>query len=152
MAPQILVPVDGSPLSKEALALALAQHTESTIHALHVVDPTEPGYSYLSVEAEPYELPQHGSEAWYDRAEEHADEIFTSARQQAAGSGCELTTATRVGRPGREIVRYIETEGVDHVILGSHGRDDESRQLVGSVAEAVVFRSPVRVTLVKHQE
>jgi len=110
MAPQILVPVDGSPLSKEALALALAQHTESTIHALHVVDPTEPGYSYLSVEAEPYELPQHGSEAWYDRAEKHADEIFTSARQQAAGSGCELTTATRVGRPGREIVRYIETE------------------------------------------
>ena len=149
MASQILVPVDGSPLSVHALSVALAENPDAEIHALHVVDPTEPGYSYLSFETEPYDLPQHGSEAWYDRAEEHAEDVFEAASEQASEYDVEIHTETRVGRPGREIVRYIEDEGVDHVILGSHGRDEESRSLVGSVAEAVVFRSPVRVTLVK---
>jgi len=149
MASQILVPVDGSPLGEKALAVALEEHPGATIHALHVIDPTEPGYSYLSLETDPYELPQHGSEAWYDRADEYAEEVFEAARETAAAYDVEIDTETRVGRPGREIIRCIEDEGVDHVILGSHGRRDKSRSLVGSVAEAVVFRSPVRVTLVK---
>ncbi len=149
MAPQILVPVDGSPLSSRALSVALEENPDAELHLLHVVDPTEPGYSYLSLEVEPYDSPQHGSEAWYDRAEAYAEELFADAREQAADYNVALVTETRVGRPGREIVRYIENEGVDHVILGSHGRDDESRSLVGGVTEAVVFRSPVRVTVVK---
>lgn len=149
MASQILVPVDGSPLSTRALSLALEEHPDAEVHLLHIIDPTEPGYSYVSLEIEPYESPQHGSEEWYDRAEEFAADVFETARNAAADHDTELTTETRVGRPAREIVRYAEQQGVDHVILGSHGRDDESRTLVGSVAEAVVFRSPVRVTLVK---
>ena len=149
MAPQVLVPVDGSPLGEKALSVALEEYPDAAIGVLHVIDPTEPGYSYLSLETEPYELPQHGSEAWYDRAEEHAEDVFEAARKQTTEYDVEIRTETRVGRPSREIVRYIEREGVDHVILGGHGRDDESRTMVGGVAEAVVFRSPVRVTLVK---
>jgi len=149
MASQILVPVDGSPLAAKALGVALDENPDAAIGVLHVIDPTEPGYSYLSLETDPYELPQHGSEAWYDRADEYAAEVFEAANEQASDSEVEITTETRVGRPGREIVRYIEDEGIDHVIMGSHGRSDESRSLVGSVAEAVVFRSPVRVTVVK---
>jgi len=149
MAPQILVPVDGSPLAAKALGVALEEHPEAAITVLHVIDPTEPGYSYLSLETEPYELPQHGSEAWYDRADEYAEEVFETARETASEYDVDIDTETRVGRPGREIVHCIENHDIEHVILGSHGRDDASRSLVGSVAEAVVFRSPVRVTLVK---
>ena len=149
MASQILVPLDGSPLGTKALSVALEAHPDAEIHALHVIDPSEPGYSYASLGIDAYDSPQHGSEAWYDRAEEYADELFEDAREQAADHDVDLTTETRVGRPDREIVAYIESHDVDHVILGSHGRDRESQTLVGGVAEAVVFRSPVRVTLVK---
>jgi len=149
MAPQILVPVDGSPLGEKALSVALEASPDTSVEVLHVIDPTEPGYSYLSLETEPHELPQHGSEAWYDRAEEYAEEVFETAREAAAAVDAEISTTTRVGRPGREIVRHIEAEGIDHVFLGSHGRDNASRSLLGSVTEAVVFRSPVRVTVVK---
>jgi len=148
MAPQILVPVDGSPLSKKALSVALEEHPESTIRLLHVIDPTEPGYSYVSLGVDAYDTPRHGSDEWYDCAEEFAQEVFDEAREQASDE-TELTTETLVGRPDREIVRYIETHDIDHVIVGSHGRDRKSLALVGGVAEAVVFRSPVRVTLVK---
>ena len=148
MASQILVPIDGSPLSEKALSVALEEYPESTIQLLHVIDPTEPGYSYVSLGVDAYDSPRHGSDEWYDRAEAFAEEIFEDAREQA-GDETELVTETRVGRPDREIVRYIEDADVDHVVLGSHGRDRESLTLVGGVAEAVVFRSPVRVTLVK---
>jgi len=148
MAPQILVPIDGSPLSTQALSVALEAHPDADIHLLHVVDPSEPGYSYASLGVDAYDSPQHGSEAWYDRADEYADELFETAREQA-GDATDLVTETRVGRPDREIVRYIDEAEIDHVILGSHGRDQESLTMVGGVAEAVVFRSPVRVTLVK---
>jgi len=149
MAPQILVPVDGSPLAEKALRVALDEYPDAAIRVVHVIDPTEPGYSYLSVETEPYDLPQHGSEAWYDRADEYAEEVFETARETASEYDLDIETETRVGRPGREIVTCIEDHEIDHVILGTHGRDDASRSLVGSVAEAVVFRSPVRVTLIK---
>jgi nucleotide-binding universal stress UspA family protein len=149
MAPQILVPVDGSPLSEKALSVALTEYPAADIEVLHVIDPTAPGYSYVSVGIDAYELPQHGSEEWYGRAEEYAEEVFETATQVAADHDSELTTETAVGRPAREIVRYAESNEVDHIILGSHGRDNESRSLVGSVAEAVVFRSPVRVTVIK---
>jgi nucleotide-binding universal stress UspA family protein len=149
MASQILVPIDGSPLGDTALSVALETYPDAEIHVLHVVDPSEPGYSYASLGVDAYDSPQHGSEEWYDRADEYAAELFETAREQAADHDVDLTTETRVGRPDREIVRYIEDNDVDHVILGSHGRDRESQTLVGGVAEAVVFRSPVRVTLVK---
>lgn len=149
MASQILVPLDGSPLGNKALTVTLEEHSDAEIHVLHVVDPSEPGYSYASLGVDAYDSPQHGSDEWYDRADEYAADLFETAREQAEEYDVDLTTETRVGRPDREIVGYIEEADIDHVVLGSHGRDRESQTLVGGVAEAVVFRSPVRVTLVK---
>lgn len=149
MVQQILVPLDGSPLSNKALSVALEEYPSAEFHLLHVIDPSEPGYSYASLGVDAYDSPQHGSEAWYDRADEYADDLFETAREQAADHDVDLTTETRVGRPDREIVGYVEAKDIDHIILGSHGRDRESQTLVGGVAEAVVFRSPVQVTLVK---
>jgi nucleotide-binding universal stress UspA family protein len=148
MARQILVPLDGSPLGNKALSVALDDYPDAEIHLLHVVDPTEPGYSYVSLGVDAYDTPQHGSEEWYDLAEEYAAELFDKAREES-DEDVGLSTETRVGRPSREIVNYVEDNDIEHIILGSHGRDRESRSLVGSVAEGVIFRSPVRVTLVK---
>jgi nucleotide-binding universal stress UspA family protein len=47
------------------------------------------------------------------------------------------------------IVTYADENDVDHVVLGSHGRKGLTRVLLGSVAEAVVRRSPVPVTVVR---
>jgi len=149
MTSRILVPLDGSPLGNKALSVALDDHTDAEIHLLHVIDPTEPGYSYVPMGVDAYDTPRHGSDEWYGRAEEHAEELFAEARERADDYEVALTTETRVGRPSREIVSYAEEHAIDHVILGSHGRENESRSLVGSVAEGVIFRSPVRVTLVK---
>jgi nucleotide-binding universal stress UspA family protein len=53
------------------------------------------------------------------------------------------------GDPAREIVRLADEEGVDMIILGTHGRTGLKRLLMGSVAEAVVRRAMCPVLTIK---
>jgi nucleotide-binding universal stress UspA family protein len=61
----------------------------------------------------------------------------------------EVETAVGFGSPARTILDYVDEHGVDHVVMGSHGRSGISRLLVGSVAETVVRRAPCPVTIVR---
>ncbi|WP_181693331.1 universal stress protein [Natronomonas sp. LN261] len=144
----VLVPMDGSPLSKQALRIALEEYPDTAVTVLHVIDPSEPGYSYPA-EFDPDVEPLHGSEEWYERAEELEDELLSEAEGTAEDYDAELTLETAVGTPGREIVDLASESDIDQIIIGSHGRSDEEEPLLGSVTETVVFRSPVRVLLVR---
>lgn len=62
---------------------------------------------------------------------------------------CSVTAAKVVpGDPADEILRYIEEEGMDLVIMGTHGRKGLDRVLFGSVANRIVTTSPVPVLTV----
>ncbi|NIQ88445.1 MAG: universal stress protein [Desulfobacterales bacterium] len=50
-----------------------------------------------------------------------------------------------VGHPLEELIRVIEEEKIDLVVMGSKGRSDHPRLLVGSVAERMFRHSPVTV-------
>lgn len=151
MPTNVLVPMDGSPLSEQALDVALSENPDAAVTVLHVIDPTEPGYSYAPVDRtlDLSDEPRHGSDEWYERAESFAEDLFESARERAAEYDVELTTELNVGAPAREIIEYANEHGIDHVVIGSHGRDEDSGILLGSVTEGVAFRAPVRVTLVR---
>ena len=49
-----------------------------------------------------------------------------------------------VGDPAEEILKLINSEGVDTVVMASHGR--EGKYKFGSVTEKVLKSSPVPVT------
>ncbi|MDP6444399.1 MAG: universal stress protein [Pirellulaceae bacterium] len=53
------------------------------------------------------------------------------------------------GSPADEIVSFAAEEGVDMIVIGSHGRTGIMRALLGSVAEAVVRRAPCPVLTAK---
>ncbi len=53
-----------------------------------------------------------------------------------------------VGDPATEIIKTIESENVDMVIMGTHGRKGLEHTIFGSVAENVVRKSPVPVMTV----
>ena len=149
MTDRILVPVDGSRLSRRALEVALEEYPDAELLALHVIDPTEPGYSVADVEYHAEVEPRHGSTEWYDRAHELGEDVLEDARELAETYDVDLETETAVGRPDREILAHVEDEDVDHVVMGSHGRGEDSPILLGSVTEAVAFRAPVRVSLIR---
>ena len=53
------------------------------------------------------------------------------------------------GDPAEEIVRYADDAGIDVIVMGTHGRTAQERQLMGSVAERVMRDAPCSVLVVK---
>jgi nucleotide-binding universal stress UspA family protein len=136
----ILVPLDGSNQAWEAFDYALEEFPTATIVLLHIIDPVEAGYSATAT------VPGY-TEQWYEQSQDRADSLFEEAAERAGDA--DLKTETEVGRPSRLIVEYTEENDIDQIVMGSHGRSGVSRILLGSVAEAVVRRSPVPVTVVR---
>jgi nucleotide-binding universal stress UspA family protein len=138
----ILLPIDGSEQSKEALEYALEHFKDADITAINVIDPIEAGYTSQAT------VPGY-SEEWFEQAKKSAEELFATAQETADEYDHELDTVTEVGRPSRTIVDYAVDNDMDHIVMGSHGRSGVTRILLGSVAESVVRRSPVPVTIVR---
>jgi nucleotide-binding universal stress UspA family protein len=140
MGKRLLAALDGSPQSEDALAFATAEWPDATVVLLHVIDPVDAGYSATPLGST--------AEEWYERERERADALLEDASDAVDGP---VETRIEVGRPARTIVEVADDEGaaVDHVVVGSHGREGVSRLLLGSVAETVVRRSPVPVTVVR---
>jgi nucleotide-binding universal stress UspA family protein len=138
----ILVAVDGSRPAEQALAFALDQHPDADLVALSVLDPS------AAAQGSP-EVILTDASAWNERAEARAQSVLDDARRRAADAGVDLATEFVYGSPARAIVEYAADHHVDQVVVGSHGRDGVSRLLLGSVAETVVRRSPVPVTVVR---
>jgi nucleotide-binding universal stress UspA family protein len=145
MTDRVLVPVDDSEYARKACQLVVEEFSEADIVLLHVVNPAE-GASY-SPEAS---LPSF-SEDWYDRERERAEGLFDDIESGILDEETAVERVVEVGRPTTVIVEYVENEdnAVDHIVMGSHGRQGVSRILLGSVAERVLRRSPVPVTVVR---
>lgn len=138
MPEHVLVPIDGSSQSSAALAFAAEEWPDAEITLLHVLDPVSAGYSAGALVS--------SGEEWYERINERAEEYFEAAREQV---GRDLDAVAEVGRPSKTIVAVAKSEGADHIVMGSHGRDGVSRILLGSVAADVVRKAPVPVTIVR---
>jgi len=139
---RVLVPLDESPQAWTALEHALEEHADADITVLTVIDPIEAGYSAEAM------FPS-GSEEWYESQKEAAAERSVRAQEVADEYGVDLSTAIELGQPARTVVEYATEHDVDQIVMGSHGRSGVTRILLGSVAESIVRRSPVPVTVVR---
>ncbi|WP_340101425.1 universal stress protein [Salinibaculum salinum] len=140
----ILVPVDNSAQAEKAFKFALKEFPEHHLSILHVIDSTE----ISKVDGVEEGVAYPNSET-YDRLVEAANEILDEYIDHAEGEGVEADAVHNFGDPARRIVEYTAENDIDHVVIGSHGRTGFSRVLLGSVAEKVVRRAPVPVTVVR---
>ncbi|RQG93339.1 universal stress protein [Natrarchaeobius chitinivorans] len=144
MTKHVLVPIDDSNRSTDALEFACREYSDAEITALNVIDPGD-FYAATGIEG--------GAMANYDEIQTHhenrAEDILERARERAEEFEHDLETERMIGGVSRSIVAYVEEHDVDHVVIGSHGRTGASRILLGSVAENVARRSPVPVTIVR---
>jgi nucleotide-binding universal stress UspA family protein len=142
MSKRILVPVDGSEQSEKALEHVLTEFPDEDVTVINVIDPIDVGYTST------VGMPGY-SEEWYEESTENAETLFEEAQETADEYGVTLSTTTELGRPSQAIVEYAEEKDFDQIVMGSHGRSGVSRILLGSVAETVVRRSPMPVTVVR---
>jgi nucleotide-binding universal stress UspA family protein len=137
----VLVPYDGSKLSRDALEFACERFSEAEITALFVVD--------TSVTHQPEQYMGVKLDDIYEQREAEGEELIAEAEDLADEFGVRLSTAVERGRPSKVILEYVADHGIDHVVIGSHSQDLIERFFVGSVAERVVDRIPVPVTVVR---
>jgi nucleotide-binding universal stress UspA family protein len=140
MTRRLLVPIDGSPQSQEALRYAAETFPDSEITVIHVLNPAAAASEVDGMTAE--------TAGVIDEQKQFAAELFETARE-IAGEERIVETELLVGRASNQIVGYATDNEIDGIVMGSHGRDGAARLLLGSVSETVVRRSPVPVTVVR---
>lgn len=139
MARRVLVPFDGSEQAGRALEYALTEHLDAEVTALHVLNPAEWGYG----------SPESAlGKRWYEQAREQSEEIQGEAAALAADHDREIRTAAESGVPGEVVAEYADEHGIEHIVIGSHGRSGTKRLLLGSVAETVAREVSVPVTII----
>ena len=141
MPESVLVPFDASTQACQALDHAFDRFPAAAITALYVEHPPTAHVTDTD--------PSEGPEGWSDERADHARTVLAGAEDRAAERDCPVHTQAVTGTPTDAIVGYAEREAVDHVVVGSTGREGVARLLLGSVAETVIRRSPVSVTVAK---
>ncbi len=60
-----------------------------------------------------------------------------------------IIPVVRMGHPSDEIIAFAREEGIDLIVMATHGRTGFEHVLLGSIAEKVVRNSPVPVLTIK---
>ncbi len=81
--------------------------------------------------------------------EEEALKALKEFVQNSISSGLNVHTVVRCGTPAEEIIRYARQEGVDLIVIATHGRTGFRHIMMGSVAEKIVRLSAIPVLSVK---
>lgn len=136
----VLVAYDGSAPAQKAVEYAFDEYADEEIVLLRVVEFAD-GYTEASIRAI--------QDLLDDREEAAAAKLREDLMDLVDTSGVDFRMEVASGDPAREVVRYAEENDIDHILVGSHGRKGVSRILLGSVAERIVRRAPVSVTLVR---
>ncbi|RBI62091.1 universal stress protein [halophilic archaeon] len=135
----VLLPTDGSEAATRAVGQAtdLAAELDATLHVLSVVGEPSLGLDVRS----------QVSDA---DLREAAEETVSNAAETAADGGVErVVERVERGDPARTIDAYAEENDVDLVVMGTTGRREVDRILLGGVTEKVLRSSPVPVMTVR---
>ncbi|PSP41003.1 universal stress protein [Halobacteriales archaeon QH_10_70_21] len=138
---RILLPTDGSDASDRAVeqAVGLARETGAELHVLFVVEDI------------PY-APEMMDDTVEEELQGIGEEAIAAIEARADEAGVDVVSAIRKGAPHSAILEYADGEGVDAIVMGTHGRSGLDRYLLGSVTERVVRTADVPVLTVRMTE
>jgi nucleotide-binding universal stress UspA family protein len=77
------------------------------------------------------------------------EELVSRASRSLTEAGMPCETKVTVGEPASALLQTVRDEGVDLLVMGSHGRTGLTKLLLGSVSAHLVGHSPCSVLVVK---
>jgi len=134
----ILLPTDGADSMDAVVRTAadIADRRDATVHVVYVVDDR----AFLTLDDE-----------MQDRVVAELNGEGEAATERAATrlreAGIDVTTAIRQGDPAEEILSCVDAADADLIAMGTR-RGDYANNMVGSVSQKVVARSPIPVLTV----
>jgi len=142
----LLVPLDGSHFSEQALPLALsiAKRAGAELQLLHVhrtLEADYPEHRYLNEESWTTE--------WKTRLRAYLDGL---AERLCATGAKSTSTLILQGDAGETIRNYVVEKQVDLVVMSTHARGPVARIWLGSVADQLIRELPKPLLLVRPVE
>jgi len=136
---KILFPLDLTENSSKVLpyVLSISEKYNSQVYLLHVVqDLNKWGKLYV---------PHPSMDKFQNEANECAKKAMDRICEKELQSCPNFQKRVVSGDAVNEILKVIESEGIDLLVMGTHGRKGLEHVIFGSVAENVVKKSPVPV-------
>lgn len=142
---KILVPTDGSNSSKAAFkrAVDLAKITDAEIVLFH---------ASFSPEGVWGKSPAQGISLAVDQLSAAGSAVLRETLQESDIGDITISEVVEAGKPAQKIVKYINGNNVDLVVMGSVGHGAFSGALLGSVSQKVLSGSRAPVMVVKDVE
>jgi nucleotide-binding universal stress UspA family protein len=139
----LLLATDGSANASTAAehAVGLADRLDARLYGIAVV---ETRTEYDNAIVDPTEA--------RNRLRERADASLTALEATAADAGVPIETVRRAGVPHEEILAYAEECGADAVVVGSRGRSEFKRAVLGSTVDGVTRLATRPVLIVENGE
>ena len=139
----ILVPTDGSELSRRAahIAVQLAKSLGAKLTAFHsIASYSLPISDGMTVYAEAF------SPKDYESAEKYAAQMLASIQAEAKGSGLEIASlVVTAAAPWEAIIKAAASNKCDLIVMASHGRRGLQGLLLGSETTKVLTHSTIPV-------
>ena len=140
---RILAPTDFSDVSIDTVVSAseLSAHFKAELMVAHVIPPipTLPSDPHYNFEVPAYQ------DALRDNAKKQLEETIKKHVNQEIDAFPYVT----YGDPAKEIVRISETEGIDLIVIATHGLTGWQHIVFGSVAERVIRTAKCPVITVR---
>jgi nucleotide-binding universal stress UspA family protein len=141
---KILVPLDGSGWAGRVIpdAVDIARSNESELILLHIYTP--PAREYTD------QIALAGQGDQIETAREQAENYLIGLRTELRSEHLEVRTHIIEGvGVARLICDFVRSEGIDLIMMSTHGRSGLARLLFGSVAREVMECSDVPVMLIQ---
>ena len=144
---QILVAIDGSPLSDKAAEEAVRMAAgnpgtyKSKVYAMLVL-PNSPRNTYTDFVPAPVVTE---SKEWL----ELRDRIFFVIEKDAREAGVPVEFKIVYGDPADELLKFAEKEKIDVIVIGSSGKGFIKRKLMGSVSSKVASYAKCSVYIIR---
>jgi len=137
---RILFPIDFTENSSKILpyVLSVSEKYDGMIYLLHVVED-------LSKWGSGFYVPHIPLDQYLEEALKGAEKALDTVCKEQLQSCPNFKKRILSGDPAQEVLKTIETEGIDLVIMGTHGRKGLEHVFFGSVAENVVKPSSAPV-------
>ncbi len=140
---RILVATDGSAKSKVAVqhGVELAKAVGAKVLGVYVVNEVVVASAVRQLGADKKEI-----EA---KLQAGGEKAVAEIKKMADEAGVAVETMVKSGAPANMIVDLARTEGVDLIVMGSHGESGVTKLLIGSVVQKVLYWATCPVLVVR---
>lgn len=127
-------------------AYGIAKRHEALLYIFHVI-PYNPHQEYVENFVDKDSLIK-----LQQSIQDNLDKNYNERYVDKIGDTVKYEIVTKTGLEDHEIIQFAKKQGVDIIIMGTHGRTGIEHVFFGSVAEKVIRHSPIPILIIPGKE